>query len=170
MKQQSPSQKCIALACSCAFIFILTSGHADAARRSRVLTLTLFASGISFQFGSSLLKAGAQNRYDEYLNAAIQSDIQVHKNAYLARKNASLIMSRVGIGCVSLAVLFSIYNQLNPADESSASQARLHGGADRYAARLSGNTLRLLPRTSFQLRPHYDFQTRRTSLRFLHHF
>ena len=170
MKRYTVCQKYIALACSCAFIFILTSGYADAARRSRVLTLALFASGISFQFGSSLLKAGAQNWYDEYLNAAIQADIQAHKNAYLARKNASIIMSRVGIGCVGLAVLFSIYNQLSLPDESSALQTRLHNGAERYAARLSGNTLRLLPRASFQFRPHYDFQTQRASLRFSHYF
>jgi len=163
-------QKYIALACSCAFIFILTSGHAAAARRSRVLTLTLFASGISCQFGSSFLKASAQNRYDEYLNSAIQADIQAHKDVYRARKNASTIMSRAGIGCLGLAVFFSIYNQLNPPDESSASQARLHNGADRYAASLSGNMLRLLPRAAFQFRPHYDFQTRRASLRFSHYF
>lgn len=170
MKQHSPSQKCIALACSCAFIFILTSGHAEAARRSRVLTLALFASGMSLQFGSSLLKAGAQNRYDEYLNAAIQADIQVHKNAYLARKNASIIMSLVGIGSVGLAVLFSIYNQLNSPDESSVSQVYLHNGTSVYANRLSGNTSYLAPRASFRLRPYYDFQTRRASLRFLHYF
>ena len=53
MKRYSTPQKYIAFACSCAFIFILTSGQVDAARRSRVLSIALFASGMSLQFGSS---------------------------------------------------------------------------------------------------------------------
>ena len=69
MKRYSPIQKFIVFACSCVLIFILTSQHADAARRSRVLSVALFASGMSLQVGGTLLKASAQDSYDAYLNA-----------------------------------------------------------------------------------------------------
>ena len=180
MKRHNLTQKYIAFALSCVFIFILTSQHADAARRSNVLPIALFASGMSLQFGSSFLKASAQDHYDTYLNAAIQADIQTHKDAFLGRRNASTIMSRVGLGFVGLAVLFSIYSQLDTPElvEDSVSSAvnwntdieipltRLRG----FPNHLSENTSLLLPRTSFQLHPHYDFQTRRAGLSLLHFF
>lgn len=189
MKRYSTRQKSIAFACSCAFIFILTSGQAEAARRSRVLSIALFASGMSLQFGSSFLKASAQNQYDTYLNAAIQADIQTHKNAFLVRRNAGTIMSGVGLGCVGLAVLFSIYNHLDTTESldggarsdnmqgrvSSADNSKIQvkipqSGLRGFTNRLSQNTSLLFPRTTFQLHPHYDFQTQQASLRVLHHF
>ena len=180
MKRHNPTQKYIAFAFSCVFIFILTSQHADAARRSNVLPIALFASGMSLQFGSSFLKASAQNHYDTYLNAAIQADIQTHKDAFLARQNASTIMSRVGFGFVGLAVLFSIYNQLDMPEliEDSASSAgnwnpELGISLTRLTSfrhDFSENRSLLLPKTAFRLQPHYDFQTRRAGLSFLHFF
>ncbi len=175
MKRHNPTQKYIAFAFSCVFIFILTGQHADAARRSRVLPLALFASGMSLQFGSSFLKASAQNHYDTYLNAAIQADIQTHKDAFLVRRNASTIMSRVGLGFVGLAVLFSIYSQLDTPElvEDSVSSTDMEIPLTRlkgFSNRLSENTRLLLPRTSFQLHPHYDFQTQRAGLSLLHFF
>lgn len=180
MKRHNPTQKYIAFAFSCVFIFILTSQHADAARRSRVLSLALFASGMSLQFGSSFLKASSQNHYDTYLNAAIQADIQTHKDAFLARQNAGTIMSRVGLGFVGLAVLFSIYNQLDTQEliEDSASSAGNWNPDIRTSlTRLTGfrhdfseNRRLLLPKTAFQLHPHYDFQTQRAGLSLLHFF
>ena len=180
MKNYTTPQKYIAFACSCAFIFLLTGGQVEAARRSRVLSIALFASGMSLQFGSSFLKASAQDQYDTYLNAAIQADIQTHKDAFLVRRNAGTIMSRVGMGCVGLAVLFSIYNQVvtpelvegstDPPDglknQSETPKTRL----SNFAYRFSQNTGLLLRRPTFQLHPHYDTQTHRASLRFLHHF
>lgn len=180
MKRHSSTQKYIAFVFSCVFIFILTAQHADAARRSRVLPLALFASGISLQFGSSFLKASSQNHYDTYLNAAIQADIQTHKDAFLARQNTSTIMSRVGFGFVGLAVLFSIYNQLDTpelVEDSAASAGNWNTDIGIPLTRLRGirnqslaNRGLLLPRTLFQLHPHYDFQTRRASLSLLHLF
>ena len=169
------TQKYIAFAFSCVLILILTSQQADAARRSNVLPIALFASGMGLQFGSSFLKASAQNHYDTYLNAAIQADIQRHKDAFRARQNASTIMSGVGLGFVGLAVLFSIYSQLDtpePLEDSVSSTdmeiplTRLRGFRNRF----SENTSLLLPRTSFQLHPHYDFQTRRAGLSLRHFF
>jgi len=135
---------------------------------------------MSLQFGSSFLQASAQNHYDTYLNAAIQADIQTHKDAFLARRNASRIMSSVGLGFVGLAVIFSIYSQLDTPElvEDSVSSAvdwntdieilrtRFRG----FSNHLSENTSLLLPRTSFQLHPHYNFQTRRAGLSLLRFF
>ena len=181
MKRYSTLEKYIAFVCSCAFIFILTGGQVEAARRSRVLSIALFTSGMGLQFGSSILKASAQDRYDTYLNAAIQADIQTHKDAFRVRRDAGTLMSRVGLGCVGLAVLFAIYSQLDTPEElvedsvslmpSSKIQARIPSTRlSSFAKHLSQNTSPLLPRSTFELHPHYDFQTHQASLRFLHHF
>ena len=180
MKRHSTPQKYIAFAVSCVLIFILTGQHADAARRSNVLPIALFASGMSLQFGSSFLTASSQNHYDTYLNAALQADIQTHKDAFLARQNASTIMSRVGFGFVGLAVLFSIYNQLYTPElvEDSASSAGNYNPdvgislthLTSFRNHLSENRSLQLPKPSFQLHPHYDFQTRRAGLSLLHFF
>ena len=184
MKRYSPIQKFIVFACSCVFIFILTSQHADAARRSRVLSIALFASGMSLQVGGTLLKASAQDSYDAYLNAAIQADIQSHKDAFLIRRDASTLMSRVGLGCVGLAVLFSLYSQLDTPSESSESAEGVFSsgirsqvlGTNLRTSKINftnyrfGNIGLLFPRASFQLLPHYDFQSQRASLKLLHVF
>ncbi len=184
MKRYSRIQKLIALVSGCLLILVLTSQHADAARRSRVLSIALFTSGMGLYLGGTFLKSSAQARYDTYLNAAIQADIQTHKDAFLVRRNASTITSRVGLGCVGLAVIFSIYSQLNNPSESSESVAgavstlrrwqtdrtKARAGKIDFTDRFSGNTGLLFPDTSFQLRPHYDFQNQRASLRFQHFF
>ena len=184
MKRYSRIQKYIAFACSCVLIFVLTSQHANAARRSRVLSIALFASGMGFYLGGTMLKSSAQERYDTYLNAAIQADIQTHKDAFLVRRNASTIVSRVGLGCVGLAVLFSIYSQLDRPSEPSefmngdvssvhrlqTHRTNLRAGKIDFTNRFFGNTGLLSPHTSFQLLPHYDFQSQRASLRFQHFF
>ena len=184
MKHHSRIQKLIALISGCLLIFVLTSQSADAARRSRVLSIALFTSGMGLYLGGTFLKSSAQARYDTYLNAAIQADIQTHKDAFLVRRNASTITSRVGLGCVGLAVLFSIYSQLdNPSESSEPVEgdiSTLHRWqTDRtnpraakvdFTNRFSRNTGLLFPNTSFQLLPHYDFQNQRASLRFQHFF
>lgn len=175
MNCHSTAQKYIAVASSCVLIFILTSQHTDAARRSNVLPIALFASGIGLQFGSSFLKSSAQNHYDTYLNAAIQADIQTHKDAFRSRRNASTITSRVGFGLVGLAVLFSIYSHIDTPEsvEDSASLTDIEIPLTRlsgFTSRFSENTSLLLPRTPFQLLPSYDFQTRCASLSLLHFF
>lgn len=184
MKQYNTTQKYIAFVCSCVLIFVLTSQHAAAARRSRVLSIGLFASGMSLQLGATLLKSSAQERYDTYLNAAIQADIQTHKDAFLVRRNAGTIMSGVGLGCVGLAVLFSIYNQITtPSESPELAEGDAFSGYRSPVLRTNlraqkidftnygfGNTDLLSPRSAFQLLPHYDFQNQRASLRFLHYF
>lgn len=184
MKRFRPNQKYIAFVCSCILIFVLTSQHAAAARRSRVLSIGLFASGMSLQLGATFLKSSAQERYDAYLNAAIQADIQTHKDAFLVRRNAGAIMSGVGLGCVGLAVLFSIYNQLDtPSESSELAEGDAFSGDRSQTLRANlraqkidftnygfGNTGLSSRRSAFQLLPHYDFQNQRASLRLLHYF
>ena len=185
MKRYSRIQKLIALISSCLLIFVLTSQSADAARRSRVLSIALFTSGMGLYLGGTFLKSSAQKHYDTYLNAAIQSDIQTHKDAFLVRRNASTITSRVGLGCVGLAVLFSIYSQLDNPSESSESVEgavsilhrsqtyranSLRAGKIDFTDYFSGNTGLLSRNASFQLSPHYDFQSQRASLKFQHFF
>ncbi len=184
MKRYGPIQKFIVFACSCLLIFILTNQPADAVRRSRVLSIALFTSGMSLQLGGTLLKASAQDSYDAYLNAAIQADIQTHKDAFRVRRDASTIMSRVGLGCVGLAVLFSLYSQLDTPSESSESAEGVISSGIRsqslstnlrtrkinFANYRFGNRGLLSPRASFQLLPHYDFRSQRVSLRLLHVF
>lgn len=184
MKRYGRIQKLIALISSCLLIFVLTNQSVDAARRSRGLSITLFASGMGLYLGGTFLKSSAQARYDTYLNAAIQADIQTHKDAFLVRRNAGTITSRVGIGCVGLAVLFSIYNQLNNPSESPETvegavsalprwqtyRTNPRAGKIDFTNRFSGNRGLLSPNASFQLRPHYDFQNQRASLRFQHFF
>lgn len=184
MKRHSRIQKSIALISSCLLIFVLTSQSVDAARRSRVLSIAIFTSGMGLYLGGTLLKSSAQARYDTYLNAAIQTDIQTHKDAFLVRRNAGTITSRVGLGCVGLSVLFSIYSQLNNPSESSQTvegdisslyrwrteRTNLRAGKIDFTNRFSRNTGLLFPNASFQLRPHYDFQNQRASLRFQHFF
>ena len=184
MKRYNPIQKFIVFACSCLLVFVLTTQHADAARRSRVLSIALFASGMSLQVGGTLLNAAAQDRYDAYLNAAVQADIQAHKDAFLVRRDASTIMSGVGLGCVGLAVLFSLYSQLDTPSEPSefterAISSRIRLQTLRTNLRTKkinftnygfGNTGLLSRYASFQLLPHYDFQGQRASLTLLHVF
>ncbi len=182
MKRHSQSQKYVALVCSCALLFLLTLGQADAARRSPALAITLFVSGMGFQVGSTMLNSAAETRYNEYLNTAIQSEIASHKDAVIARRNASTIMSRVGFGCVGLAVFLSIYNQLASAapepepEPEPLSQVHplinvgTYSSASLISSRVSLSNNRLVGLSRFGIHPHYDFQTRRASLQFQHRF
>ena len=182
MKHYSQSQKHVALVCSCVLLFLLTLGQANAARRSPALAITLFVSGLGLQVGSTMLNSAAETRYNDYLNTAIQSEIQSHKDAVIARRNASTIMSRVGFGCVGLAVFLSIYNQLataapepEPELEPLSQINTVLNGTAHYSTgfilpRVSLNHNRLAGHSRFGLHPHYDFQTGRASLQFQHRF
>ena len=120
MKHCSSSQKRYVIGICCFFMLILTILPAHAARRSHGLAITLLASGVGLQVGSTMLHTSAESRYEEYLSLAIQDDIQNRKNDVVARENASVIMSRVGFGCIGLAVILSIFNQLDNASIETA--------------------------------------------------
>ena len=96
---------------------------AKAVDRTRVLTIGLFASGVALKFGSVFVANSAQDTYDQYLSAGIQSDIAKYRDDYETQRNLSLGMSRTGIGFVGFAVLISVFDQLNFISESSASRS-----------------------------------------------
>ena len=93
------------------------------ADRSRALTIGLFASGIALKFGSVFVASSAQDTYDQYLSAGIQSDIAKHRDDYKTKRDLSIGMSRTGIGFVGFAVLISVFDQLDVISESSASRS-----------------------------------------------
>ena len=81
-------------------------------------------------------------------------------------------MSRAGLGCVGLAVVFALYNQLHtPADVPStdvSGGARLQNrftGLHAARQRAAVNSGVLRSRTPFHLHPHYNLYTQQASLR-----
>ncbi len=104
-------------------ILMATVSSARAVDRTRVLTIGLFTSGVALKFGSVFVANSAQDTYDQYLSTGIQTDLTKHRDDYKSKRNLSLGMSRTGIGCVGLAVLISIFDQLDFISESSASRS-----------------------------------------------
>ena len=177
MALNSFNQKRFAIGICCIFFLCLTILPAQAARRSHGLAITLFASGIGLQVGSTLLHTSAESRYEEYLSAAIQSDIQSRKSDVIARENASVIMSRVGYGCIGLAVILSIFNQLENASIETpplTQKPNYFNSNAQYpinftSSRVLGNEI-LDQSLMSNLRPYYDFQKQQLSLQYLHRF
>ena len=104
----------------CVATLMATVAPAEAVDRSRVLTIGLFTSGIALKFGSVFVATSAQDTYDQYLSTGIQSDITKYRDDYKSKRNLSIGMSRTGIGFVGLAVLISVFDQLDVISESSA--------------------------------------------------
>lgn len=177
MEHKSSTQKRFAIGVCCIFFIGLIILPAQAARRSHGLAITLFASGVGLQVGSTLLHTSAERRYEEYLSAAIQADIQSHKSDVVARENASVIMSRVGYGCIGLAVVLSIFNQLENASIETPPLTQIPNkinGNTQYpinfnSSRVLGDEI-LGESLIYNLRPYYDFQNQRVSLQYLHRF
>lgn len=163
----------------CLLFLTLTISPTQAAKkRSNGLAITLLISGIGFQVGSTFLNTSAENKYEEYLSATTQSDIQSLKDETVARENATIIMSRVGYGCIGLAVLLSIMNQVHNATVDTASTNDNPGNVllnQQFPWNVSAS-----PQTKynevfgssqlFSILPNYDFQTQRASLNFLYRF
>lgn len=178
MKHQTSNQKGFILGLCCIFILSFWILPAQAARRSHGLAITLLASGVGLQVGSTLLHTAAEKSYEEYLSATIQTDIQNRKNDVVARENASVIMSRVGFGCIGLAVILSIFNQLDNASTEPVPITQMQSNTNINpqfpisfsTSRISlGNGI-LRDSKTFGFHPHYDFQRQRVSLQFLHRF
>ena len=162
----------------CIFLLFLAILPAQAAKRSSGWPITLLISGLGMQVGSTYLNTSAENLYEDYLSASLQTDIQQHKSDSIARKNASVIMSRVGYGCIGLAVILSIFNQLDSATDETVTFSQITDKTNLntlYPISLSSTSLSLNNRIlgepqKFSFRPHYDFQGQRASLQFLHRF
>ena len=111
------------VAICCVVLVIVTTFPARAADRSRVLTVGLFASGVALKFGSIFVAKTAQDTYDEYLSTGIQSDLTKYRDDYKTQRDVSLGMSRTGIGFVGLAILISVFDQLDVISQSSATRS-----------------------------------------------
>lgn len=149
--------------------------HAEASSRSRVFEITLFASGLGLQVGSTVLNTSAQEQYETYLNATIQSDIESQREAVVLRQNSSVIMRRVGYGCIGLAVLLSIFNQMDTTDIETVTTPQMQSttnlmNLNNTPFSFSQVNQILEPSRRLSLHPHYDFQTQRASLQILHKF
>ncbi|RKU29621.1 hypothetical protein C6497_05645 [Candidatus Poribacteria bacterium] len=146
----------------------------QAASRSHTSEITLFISGLGLQVGSTILNTSAQERYEEYLTATIQEDIQNKKDAAATHQNASVIMRRVGYGCIGLAVVISIFKQIDYIESNTVPSSEIQTMSRKeffltdYKFKPTGLSLNESPQ--FSLRPKYDFQTQRASLSLIHSF
>ena len=109
----------------CVMFVIITVSPIRAADRSRVLTIGLFASGVALKFGSVFVANSAQDTYDQYLSTGIQSDLATHRDDYTTKRDLSVAMSRTGIAFVGLAVLVSVFDQLDVISDSRSVQLSL---------------------------------------------
>ena len=145
----------------------------QAANRSHTFELTLFISGLGMQVGSTILNTSAHERYEDYLTATIQEDIQNKKIDAASHQNASVIMRRVGYGCIGLAVVISIFKQIDGIETNTISSSQLQSKYNNVSSltdyKYKPNTL-FQDSRSFKLRPHYDFQKQRASLTLLQKF
>ena len=162
----------------CIVFLCLTVLPVHAQKRSNGLAITLLISGVGFQVGSTFLNTSKEKKYEEYLSAVTQSDIQSLKDETVARENATIIMSRVGYGCIAFAVLFSIMNQFHNATVDTASTSEIHENAflnGQFPFGVSSSPKTIFNQNysrsqKFSIHPHYDFQTQRASLQFTHRF
>ena len=146
----------------------------QAASRTHTSEIALFISGLGLQVGSTILNTSAQERYEDYLTATIQEDIQNKKDAAAAHQNASVIMRRVGYGCIGLAVVLSIFKQIDNIETNTipSSQIQTLSKKGLYLTNYKYKPTALLLNESpqFSLRPNYNFQTQRASLSIFHKF
>ena len=127
----------------CAVLVMGTAFPARAADRSRVLTIGLFASGVALKFGSIFVANSAQDTYDEYLSTGIQTDLTTHRDDYKTQRDVSLGMSRTGVGFVGLAILISVFDQLDVISQSSAARSVQLSVAPSYNPRTGDAALTL---------------------------
>ena len=109
----------------CCIVIVMIAVPPTQADRSRVLTIGLFASGVALKFGSVFVANSAQDTYDQYLSTGIQSDLATHRDDYTTKRDLSVAMSRTGIAFVGLAVLVSVFDQLDVISDSRSVQLSL---------------------------------------------
>ena len=175
-------QKTLALLLCCIFILITSIQPADAGKGNRTFAITLLVSGLGLKVGSTFLNASAEDRYENYLSAVIQSDIQSQKSDVVAYKNASVSMSRAGYGFIGLAVIISILDQLSESSKDSEAipQQDMNTLSGRTGQNIFSSSRLLDLNTSFQyskdvgLNPSYaisyDCEEQRTNLKFMFRF
>ena len=178
MRTNSLNLKRVVIALCCIFLFCMTILPAQAARRSHGLAITLFVTGIGLKVGSTFVNTSAEEKYETYLSATIQSEIQTLKDEVVVRKNAGTSMSRVGYGFIGLAAVLSIFNQLHNATVDTASTANIHDNPNRniYHPIFSASSPKSVGNhywsasKGYSLLPYFDLHRQRVSLQFLHRF
>ena len=174
MKHHLSCQKPLALLICCFLILITIIQPADAGKGNRTFAITLLVSGLGLQVGSTFLNASAENRYEDYLSAVIQSDIQSQKSDVVTFKNASVSMSRAGYGFIGLAVIISILDQLSrssinkvPIPQQDMNTLSRGIGQNTFSSSgLSHLNSSFRNSKNVGLYPSYDFQKQRTNLQF----
>lgn len=182
MRYHLSYQKVLTFLFCCIFFLITSIQPADAGKGNRTFAITMLVSGLGLQVGSTFLNASAENRYEDYLSAVIQTDIQSQKNDVIVYKNASVSMSRVGYGFIGLAVIISILDQISESsiDTESIPQQDMNTLSRRirqntFSSSSPSYVMSHLNR-SFQYSegvgwyPSYDFQEQRTNLQFTFRF
>ena len=106
----------------CCVVMLMATVPPTQADRSRVLTIGLFASGVALKFGSIFVASSAHDNYDQYLSTGVQTDLATHRDDYRTQRDLSIGMSRTGIAFVGLAVLISVFDQLDDVSKSSAAR------------------------------------------------
>ena len=109
----------------CCIVIVMIAVPPTQADRSRVLTIGLFASGVALKFGSVFVANSAQDTYDQYLSTGIQSNLATHRDDYTTKRDLSVAMSPTGIAFVGLAVLVSVFDQLDVISDSRSVQLSL---------------------------------------------
>ncbi len=178
MNDNRTKLKWFAFILSCIFILNLMSIPAEAGRGSRVFAITLLSSGLGLQVGSTFMNSSAQEEYDEYLSASLQADIQSRKSVVLERQNTSIIMSRVGLGCIGLAVLISIVDQLNSSTDTVPIETPTPNKVDvisQYPSSLTSSGMGFSVYSgrvtrSENILPQFDFQTQSVYLQYTYRF
>lgn len=178
MRPNSLNLQRVVIGLCCIFLLCMTILPAQAARRSHGFAITLFITGVGLKVGSTFVNTSAEEKYEKYLSATIQSDIQTLKDDVVVRRNASTSMSRVGYGFIGLAAVLSIFNQLHNATVNTASTANIQNNLNRnmhypiYSASspISNGNHYWGQFKDYSLLPQYDLQRQRISLQFLHRF
>lgn len=178
MKYQHSYLKPTALFISCIFILTVIIQPADAGKGNRTFALTLLVSGLGLKVGSTFVNASAENRYEDYLSAVIQEDIQSQKSDVIAFKNASVSMSRAGYGFIGLAVIISIFDQLSRSSIDTVPTTQNEMNTLSYRIGQSNFNVSALPQSNsffgsskgLSFYPFYDVQKQRTSIQFIHRF
>jgi len=103
--------KLIAILLAILLNFALIS-PAVAMDKSKAFSLTLLLSSVVLKFASVHEESVAIEAYDNYLHTAVQSEMTKYTDDYKNHHNASLALSRTGLGIVGLAVFISVAEQI----------------------------------------------------------
>ena len=77
---------------------------------SRFFSGLLFFSGLGASFAGAITQGQANAIYDDYLQSAIQADMDRLINDYSQKRQQSIVASRVGLGLTMGAIIISLFD------------------------------------------------------------